>query len=80
MKTIIGAAVGMILFVVFGLLPTFRFGSHLVLFFIHKTTGKPVEPDAGARVCILAGALFCIVSGAVASLVLGALLGSLVLL
>jgi hypothetical protein len=75
----IGAASGLVLFVVFGLVPAFRFGSYLVLFFIHKTTGKPVEPEAGARVCILAGALFCIACGAAASLVLGALLGSFVL-
>ena len=79
MGTIIGAAAGIILFVVFGLVPAFRFGSYLALFILHKATGKPVEPEAGTRVCILAGALFCIVSGAAVSLVLGALLGSFVL-
>ena len=80
MGTMIGAAAGLVLFVVFGLVPAFRLGSYLVLFFIHKTTRKPVEPEAGARVCILAGALFCIACGAALSLVLGALLRSVILL
>jgi len=79
MGTMIGAAAGLVLFVVFGLVPAFRLGSYLVLFFIHKTTRKPVEPEAGARVCILA-ALFCIACGAALSLVLGALLRSVILL
>lgn len=79
MGTMIGAAVGMVLFVVFGLLPTFRLGSHLALFVLHKTTGKPVEPAAGARACILASALICIACVAALSLVLGALLGSVIL-
>jgi hypothetical protein len=75
----IGAAAGLILFGVFGLLPSFRFGSYLALFILHKTSGKLVEPVAGARAFILAVALFCIACGTVLSLVLGALLGSLVL-
>jgi len=70
----------MILFAVFGLIPTFRFGSYLALFILHKATGKPVEATAGARAFIVIGAIFCILCGAAFSLVLGALIGSFVLL
>ena len=79
MGTMIGAAAGLILFVIFGLVPVFRFGGYLALFILHKASGKPVEPVEGARAFILACALFFIACGAAVSLVLGALLGSLVL-
>lgn len=80
MGTMIGAAAGLVLFVVFGLVPAFRFGSYLALYILHKASGNPVEPAAGARAFIIACALFSIACGAAVSLVLGALLGGFVLL
>ncbi len=80
MGTVIGAAAGLVLFSIFGLLPAFRFGSSLTLYVLYKVMGRSVEPTPLARVFIIAGALLSILCGAVISIIGGALLGSIFLL
>lgn len=79
MGPIIGAAAGLVLFFIFGLLPAFRFGSFLALQMLYKVTGRSVEPTPTAKAFIIAGALLSILFGAAVSLFVGALLGSIFL-
>ncbi|HAM52598.1 MAG TPA: hypothetical protein DCP92_18570 [Nitrospiraceae bacterium] len=80
MGSIIGAVAGFVLFSIFGLLPTFRFGSSLALYTLHRVTGRSVKATLVARAFIIAGALLSILCGAAVSLFGGALLGSIFLL
>ena len=77
MGTIIGAVSGIIIFLIFGLLPVFRLSSYLALLFLNKVTGKSVEPTPVSRVLISSFVIICILSGAVCSLLVGAIIGSL---
>ncbi|MEW5746470.1 MAG: hypothetical protein AB1805_13650 [Nitrospirota bacterium] len=73
--TKIGAAIGGIIFVIFGLLPGVYFGSYGSLMVIKHLTGS-VEPSAIVRIVTAVGILlgvFCI--GAV-SVVVGSILGT----
>lgn len=79
MGTIVGAAAGIILFTVFGIMPAFRFGSYLALFILQKATGKSVEPSVWARFFIISGALVSILMGAGFFAVIGSLIGHVLL-
>ena len=80
METIIGAIAGIILFSIYGLLPTFRFGSFLALLFLNKVTGRSIDPTPASRAFIIFVVIICILSGAGFSLLIGAMIGSLFLL
>lgn len=80
MGTIIGAVVGLVLFLIFGLLPAFRFGSFLAIYTLYKVTGRSVEPTLLTRALTIVGTLLSILCGAALSLFGGALLGSIFLL
>lgn len=80
MGTIIGAIAGIIIFLLYGLLPTFRFGSFLALFFLNKVTGRSVDPTPASRAFIVFVVIICVFSGAAFSLFIGAIIGSLFLL
>ncbi len=74
--TKIGAALGAIVFLVFGLLPGFYFGSYGALVLMSRLAGGPVEPTTIVRMITVVGVmlgLFCI--GAV-SIVLGSVFGT----
>ena len=80
MGTIIGAIAGIILFSIYGLLPTFRFGSFLALLFLNKVMGRSIDPTPASRAFIIFIVIICILSGAAFSLFIGAIIGSLLLL
>jgi len=74
--TKIGAAMGAIVFAVFGIVPGFYFGSYGTLMLLSRLAGGPVEPTTMVRMLTVVGivlGLFCI--GAV-SIVLGSVFGT----
>lgn len=74
----VGAVVGAILFLIFGLVPGFYFGSFGTLVVLSHLTGGPVEPSIIVRMLVVIGivlGIFCI--GAV-SVVVGALFGTVI--
>ncbi len=77
MGTIIGAGISTILFLFFGLLPAFRFGSYVALFFLHKVAGPSVKVAPAARAFVILAAVLSIVFGALISVVIGALIGAM---
>jgi hypothetical protein len=74
--TKIGAALGAIVFLVFGLVPGFYFGSYGTLVLLSTLAGGPVEPTTIVRMLTVVGivlGIFCV--GAV-SIVLGSVFGT----
>src|SRR5512140_1873192 len=74
--TKIGAAMGAIVFLVFGIIPGFYFGSYGTLLLLSRLFGGPVEAATIVRMGTVVGimmGLFCI--GAV-SIVLGSVFGT----
>ena len=74
--TKIGAGIGILAFLVFGIVPGFYFGSYGTLMLLSHLAGGPVEPTTIVRMVTVAGivlGLFCI--GAV-SIVLGSVFGT----
>jgi len=74
--TKIGAALGTLVFLVFGIVPGFYFGSYGTLMLLSHLTGGPVEPTTIVRMVTVVGiviGIFCI--GAV-SIVLGSVFGT----
>jgi uncharacterized membrane protein YgaE (UPF0421/DUF939 family) len=74
----IGAVLGFILFIVFGLVPGFYFGSSTAILLLSKLIGAPVEATTLARVAVVIGAimgLFCAFSVCIVG---GALFGTVV--
>jgi hypothetical protein len=74
--TKMGAAIGTIVFLVFGIVPGFYFGSFGTLMLLSRLMGGPVEPTTIVRMITVVGVLlgmFCI--GAV-SIVLGSVFGT----
>ncbi|MBI5188879.1 MAG: hypothetical protein HZA07_07460 [Nitrospirae bacterium] len=72
----IGAVLGVIVFLIFGLLPGFYFGSYGTLVILSHLFGGPVEPGTIVRILTVVGAvlgIFCI--GAV-SIVVGSVIGT----
>jgi hypothetical protein len=74
--TRIGAVAGIILFVVFGLVPGAYLGSYAALAVLAGVTGGPVEPTLIMRVLIVVGALLGVGVSAVVGIVGGALAGT----
>jgi len=74
--TKIGAALGALVFLVFGIVPGFYFGSYGTLVLLSNLAGGPVEATTIVRMITVVGimmGLFC--TGAV-SIVLGSVLGT----
>jgi hypothetical protein len=74
--TKIGAVIGALVFLVFGTVPGFYFGSYGTLMLLSRLAGGPVEPTTIVRMATAAGiilGLFCV--GAV-SIVLGSVFGT----
>lgn len=72
----IGAAIGAIAFLVFGLVPGFYFGGYGVTVILSHLMGGPVEPNILVRMMMVVGivlGIFCI--GAV-SVVVGSIFGT----
>ncbi|MDA8433941.1 MAG: hypothetical protein M0Z60_13425 [Nitrospiraceae bacterium] len=74
--TKIGAALGAIVFAVFGILPGFYFGSYGALVLMSRLAGGPVEPTTIVRMVTVVGVAMGIFCGAAASIVLGSVFGT----
>ncbi len=71
----IGATVGGMAFVVFGIMPGFYFGSFGTLILLQKLMGT-VEPTLLVRAAVVMGIMIGIACAAAASLVIGGLIGT----
>ena len=74
--TKIGAGLGVLAFLVFGIIPGFYFGSYGTLILLSHLAGGPVEPTTIVRMLTVVGimlGIFCV--GAV-SIVLGSVFGT----
>jgi len=74
--TKIGAAIGGIGFLIFGIMPGFFFGSYGALLVMNHLLGAPVEPTVLVRVVVAGGILLGIVCVASVSIVTGAIVGT----
>jgi len=72
----IGATVGGLVFLVFGIMPGFYFGSYGTLILLQKLSGGAVEPTLIVRALIVMGIVVGIACAAAVSLVVGGLLGT----
>jgi hypothetical protein len=72
----IGATVGGLVFLVFGIMPGFYFGSYGTLILLQKLMGGTVEPTLFVRATIVMGIMVGIACAAAVSLVVGGLLGT----
>ncbi|HEX9020279.1 MAG TPA: hypothetical protein VF903_03365, partial [Nitrospirota bacterium] len=63
-------------FLVFGIMPGFYFGSYGALVILQRLTGGPVEPSLIVRAIVVMGILVGIACAATASLVVGGLFGT----
>jgi len=76
MGTKIGAAIGGIGFLIFGIVPGFFFGSYGALLVMNHLLGAPVEPTVLVKVVVAGGILLGIVCVASVSIVTGAIVGT----
>ncbi len=72
----IGAVIGGLVFLVFGIMPGFYFGSYGTLILLQKLMGGTVEPTLFVRAAIVIGIVIGIACAAAVSLVVGGLLGT----
>src|SRR5512141_2337633 len=72
----IGATVGGLVFLVFGIMPGFYFGSYGTLILLQKLMGGAVEPTLFVRAAIVMGIVVGIACAATVSIVVGGLLGT----
>ena len=78
MGTKVGAALGMIAFLVFGIMPGFYFGSYGTLVLLNHLFGGPLQATVLVRIATAAGILVGIVCVASVSIVVGAVLGTVI--
>lgn len=76
MGTKIGAAIGALVFLVFGIIPGFYFGSYGSLVVLKHLMGAPIEPTVFVRIFVAVGILLGIVCVASVSIVIGAIGGT----
>lgn len=72
----IGATIGGLVFLVFGIMPGFYFGSYGTLILLQKLMGGAVEPTLFVRAAIVMGIVVGIACAATVSIVVGGLLGT----
>lgn len=78
MGTKVGAALGGIAFLIFGIIPGFYLGSYGTLVLINHLFGGALQATALLRVAIAAGTILGITCVAFASIVVGAIFGTAV--
>src|SRR5208337_3779178 len=76
MGTKIGAAIGGLVFLAFGLIPGFYFGSYGALVVLKHLMGGPIEPSVLVRMIVAVGIMLGIVCIASVSIVVGSILGT----
>ncbi|HAS52813.1 MAG: hypothetical protein A2X56_13320 [Nitrospirae bacterium GWC2_57_13] len=74
--TKIGAAIGGLVFLVFGIVPGFYFGSYGTLILLQKLMGGTVEPTLFVRAAVVMGIMVGILCVAAVSIVVGGLVGT----
>ncbi len=72
----IGATVGGLVFLVFGIMPGFYFGSYGTLILVQKLMGGAVEPTLFVRAATVMGIVIGISCAAAVCVVVGGLLGT----
>ena len=72
----IGATAGGLVFLVFGIMPGFYFGSFGTLILLQKLMGGTVEPTLFARAAIVMGIMVGIACAATVCVVVGGLVGT----
>jgi hypothetical protein len=72
----IGATVGGLVFLVFGIMPGFYFGSYGTLILLQKLMGGTVEPTLIVRAVVVMGIVVGIACAAAVSIVVGGLMGT----
>jgi len=72
----IGAAIGGLVFIVFGIMPGFYFGSYGTLILLQKLMGGAVEPTLFVRTAVVMGIAVGIACAAAVSIVVGGLMGT----
>jgi len=72
----IGATVGGLVFLAFGIMPGFYFGSYGTLILLQKLSGGAVEPTLIVRAVVVMGIAVGIACAAAVSLVVGGLMGT----
>lgn len=72
----IGALAGGILFLVFGLVPGFYFGSYATIVLLSHLVGGPVEPGIIVRAMVVMGVILGLVCTAAVSIVAGSVVGT----
>ena len=73
----IGATVGGLVFLVFGIMPGFYFGSYGTLILLQKLSGGAVEPTLIVRALVVMGIVVGIACAAAVCLVVGGLIGTM---
>ncbi len=76
MGTKIGAVLGGLVFLAFGLMPAFYFGSYGALMLLTHLTGGPVEPTVLVRMGLAFGIILGIACTALVSIITGSILGT----
>jgi hypothetical protein len=74
----IGATIGGLVFLVFGIMPGFYFGSYGTLILLQKLMGGAVEPTLFVRAAVVIGVVVGISCATAVSLVIGGLMGTVV--
>jgi hypothetical protein len=74
----VGAVIGGIAFVIFGLIPAFYFGSFLALVITSGLSGGPLKPTMIVKVLTIMGAIVGISCVGVVFLAIGAMLGTII--
>jgi hypothetical protein len=75
--TKIGAALGGLAFVVFGIIPGYHFGSYGTLLMLKHLLGEAVEPTIFVRLAVAVGIIFGIACMASVSIVTGSIVGTM---
>ncbi len=78
MGTKVGAALGGIAFLVFGIVPGFYFGSYGTLVLLNHLFGGPLQATVLVRIAVAMGVLVGITCIASVSIVVGAIFGTMV--
>lgn len=73
----IGATIGGLVFLVFGIMPGFYFGSYGTLILLQKLMGGTVEPSLFVRAAVVVGIMVGLACTFAVSIVAGGLLGTL---
>jgi hypothetical protein len=72
----IGAVLGGVAFLIFGIVPGFHYGGYGTMMLLSKLAGGPLDMTLGIRILVVLGVLLGIVCLASMSIVLGSILGS----